>query len=257
MGTRRVMATDPENSLIALIKPAMNRIEICEVQFISALPCLHAKCFLKLPDSKNPNPISMIMSSIEWIPTSKPQDRTESQTDRGQPFPFHSNRSGTVALILNYKTQSDSLREYVTFISVESLLSVAHSGVRHVSWAEWGPAGARILLFRNGIPPIPAGPFWITSYAPLVVRDYSSLRARYVEKKRKSMSSIPTKPSRGPCSTKLFGEHWKDGEIETRIPFRRIVADDLFFKLVVQVVADREWIVVIARTVGCSILLYS
>ena len=155
------------------------------------------------------------------------------------------------------QNSSDSLREYVMFVSVEALLSVAHSGVRHVPWAEWGPAGTRILLFRNGIPPIPAGPVWITSYAPLVVHDYSSLRARYVEKKRKSMSSVPTEPSRGPCSTKLFGEHRKDGEIETRISFRRIVADDIFFKRVVQVVADREWIVVIARTVRCSILLYS
>ena len=106
MGTLMVMAIDPENNLIALIKPAMNRIEICEVQFISALPCLHTKCFLKLPDSKNPNPISIIMSSIEWIPTSKPQDRTESQTDRRRPFPFRSNRPGTVALILDYKTQA-------------------------------------------------------------------------------------------------------------------------------------------------------
>ncbi|KAH8997760.1 hypothetical protein EDB86DRAFT_2828627 [Lactarius hatsudake] len=126
-------------------------------------------------------------------------------------------------------------------------VSVAHSGVRHVPWADWGPAGTRILPLGNGILPRPAGPFWITNYAPLVVRDYDTLRTQYIKKKK---VSIPTtgEPSLGPPSTKLFGEHWKDGEVKTHLPYRKFVAGGPSFKRVVQVVADREWVVVISRT---------
>lgn len=134
------------------------------------------------------------------------------------------------------------------FVSVEALLSAIQSGASHVPWADWGPAGTRILPLGNGILPRPAGPFWITSYAPLVVCDYNVLRARYIKEKTKSVSLIPTKSSLGPPSTNLFGEHWAKGEIKTHLPFRKFVADGLFFKHVVQVVADREWIVVIARS---------
>ncbi len=196
----------------------------------------------------------MFTISREWIPTSKPQDRTGSQTSRRRPFPFRSYRAGNIVLTLNYSTQNKGIWQYAMFVSVGALLSIAHShsGVRHVPWADWGPTATRILPLGNGILPRPAGPFWITSYEPLVVRDYDSLRARYIKKKK---SSIPSMPSLGPPSTKLFGEHWVEGQVKTHLPFREFVAGGLCFKRVVQVVADREWVVVISRTVRCSILL--
>jgi len=246
----RVVIIDPDNSVIALIKSATNSIHICKLQFVSVEPCLHTLCFLRLPG----NPV-VSMSGMEWIPTSKPQDRTGSQTSRGRPFPFRSYRAGTIGLTLNYGTLGGGDCQYAMYVSVGALLSVAHSGVSHVPWADWGPAGTRILPLGNGIPPTPAGPFWITSYAPFVVRDYDTLRARYIKKKKKSMSSVPS-PSLGPPSTKLFGEHWVEGQVKTQLPFRKFVAGGLFFKRVLQVVADREWVVVISRTVRCSMLLH-
>jgi hypothetical protein len=142
------------------------------------------------------------------------------------------------------------------FVSVEALLSIVRSRVRHVPWARWGPAATRVLPLEDGIVR-PAGPFWITSYAPLVVRDYNSLRARSMEKVKKSMPSIPPNPSLGPPSTKLFGEHWEGGELNTHLPFREIVAGDLSFERVVQVVADREWFIVISDEVRSFMLLHA
>jgi hypothetical protein len=230
-------------------------MHICKLQFVAARPCLHTLCFLRLPGpSYYANPASVFM---EWIPTSKPQDQAQDRAgSRGRPFPFRSHRAGTIGLILKFETRDKSVLQYAMFVSVEALLSAVHSGASHVPWVDWGPAGTRILPLRNGILPRPAGPFWITSYEPLVVRDYNSLRAKK-QKTSARISSIPSKPSLGPPSTILFGEHWEGGEIETHLPFRNFVADGLFFKRAVQVVADREWIVVIARTVRCSMLRHS
>ncbi|KAH8986138.1 hypothetical protein EDB92DRAFT_1288317 [Lactarius akahatsu] len=248
LGDLRVVVIDPDNSLIALIKCATNSIELCKLQFIFGQPCLHSLCFLRLPIFKYTNPISVFTNGIEWIPTSKPQDRT--RTSRERSFPFRPYRAGTIGLTLSYRT-GDGARQYSMFVSIGALLSVAHSGVRHVPWADWGPAGTRILPLGNGILPRPAGPFWITNYAPLVVRDYDTLRARYIKKKKKKKKmTIPTtgEPSLGPPSTTLFGKHWREGEVKTHLPFRKFVAGGPSFKRVVQVVADREWVVVISRT---------
>ncbi|KAH9070660.1 hypothetical protein EDB83DRAFT_355001 [Lactarius deliciosus] len=255
LGGMRVVVIDPVNNLIALIKSFTNTIYICRLQFGSADPCLHSLCFLRLPG----NPV-VSMSGVEWIPTSKRQDRTGSQSFRERRFPFRPYRAGTIGLTLNYRT-GDGPHQYFMFVSIGALLSAAHSGVRHVPWADWGPAGTRILPLGNGILPRPAGPFWITNYAPLVVRDYDSHRARYIKKKKKkkSESSIldPSIPSLEPPSTRLLGEHWIDGEVKTQLPFRKFVAGDLPLKRVVQVVADREWVVVISRTVCCSMLIHA
>ncbi|KAH8982312.1 hypothetical protein EDB86DRAFT_2834397 [Lactarius hatsudake] len=176
LGDLRVVVIDPDNSPIALIK---------------------------LPIFKYTNPISVFTNGIEWIPTSKPQDRT--RTSRERSFPFRPYRAGTIGLTLSYRT-GDGARQYSMFVSIGALLSVAHS-----------------------------------------VRDYDTLRTQYIKKKK---VSIPTtgEPSLGPPSTKLFGEHWKDGEVKTHLPYRKFVAGGPSFKRVVQVVADREWVVVISRT---------
>jgi hypothetical protein len=257
LGELKVVVIDRDNSLIALIKSATNSIEICKLQFASAQPTLHTLCFLRLPIFKYTNPSSVTVSGMEWTPTLKPQDRTEYQTSRGRPFPFRPYKAGTIGLTFGFRTRDKGVTQYSMFISVEALLSAAHSGVRHVPWDDWGPAGTRILALGNSRPPTSAGPFWITNYAPLVVRDYSSLRAWYVKRKHKSNPSIPSYPSLGPPSTKLLGEHWEGGEIKTHLPFRKFVAGEISFKRVVQVVADREWVVVISRTVRCSTLPYT
>ena len=233
-------------------------IKICKLQFASAQPCLHVLCSLMLPEYTYTEPASVFMDS-EWIPTSNSQDRTGSQTPRRRPFPFRSRRAGTIGLILRFQTRDKGVLYYVMFISVDALFSFVHSGVSYMPWFDWGLVGTRILPLGKGILPRPAGPFWITSYAPLVVHDYNSLRARYIKKQKKSTrtSSIPPQPSLGPPSTEVFGDHWGRHERKTYLPFRKLVTDGLFFKHVVQVVADREWIVVIARTVRRSMFLHS
>lgn len=41
-------------------------------------------------------------------------------------------------------------------------------------------------------------------------------------------------------STEVLGEHWVEGKLVTRLPYRDIVAKDLYY---IGVVADREWII--------------
>lgn len=214
---------------------------------------MHILCSLNFPVSMHTNPASLFTSTMEWIPTSKLQDRIESQQSRRRPFPFHSYRAGSIGLILSFGTLSTGFRPYVMFVSVEALLSAVHSGVSHVPWADWGPAGTRVFPFYAGIVRS-AGPFWITSYAPLVVCDYNYLRARYMKKTKESMPQVSPNPglSLGPLSTKLFGEEWEGGEINTHLPFREFVAAGLSLGRVVQVVADREWFVVLSNERGGS-----
>jgi hypothetical protein len=104
--------------------------------------------------------------------------------------------------------------------------------------------------------PRPAGPFWITSYAPLVVRDYNSLRARYMKRKgieatgRRSLRSLPLGHPQLNClantgkgvksrPTYHFASSWRMVYLSGRV---------------VQVVADREWFVVISggTLLSCS-----
>ena len=238
----KALVIDPVDSLIALLEDAKNCIHICKLQFVSATPRLQTVCFLRLPGTDINTP-TLSMSSMEWVPTSKPQDRIESQASRRRPFPFRSYRAGTIGIVLRFTHQ------YAMFVSVDALLSVVHPRASHVPWDDWGPTSTRILPLGTNILPRPAGPFWITSYEPLVVRDYNSLRARYIKSKEPSTTS--PYPPRGPPTTKMFGRHWEGGSIKTHLPFREFATENLFFKGVVQIVADREWVVVISR-VRCS-----
>ncbi len=258
MGPLKVVVIDPENSVIALIKEAANSLQICELRSLSTRPHLRTLCHLRLPlRSKR---ASVVKVEREWIGTSTPRKRGDSQTSLGQPFPFRSHRAGTIALILEQKSKKlkggTAAKQCAMFVSVGALIAHAHadSGVTNVPWVDWGPAATRVVPLGKGSLPTPAGPFWITNYAHLVVRDYDLFRAGYMEKKKTSTTSIRSGPSPGPRSTKLFGRHWAEGKIETRLPFRKFVAKGLSFKRVVQVVADREWVVVVSRTVSGSCL---
>ncbi|KAH8982308.1 hypothetical protein EDB86DRAFT_2971167 [Lactarius hatsudake] len=134
VGALRVVIIDPDDSLIALIQCATNCIELCKLQFVYRQPCLHSLCFLMLPIFKSTNPTSVFTSGVEWIPTSKRQDRTGSQTSRGRPFPFRSHRAGTIGLVFSFRTRDKGVSQYAMFISVEALLSAVQSGVRDVPW---------------------------------------------------------------------------------------------------------------------------
>jgi hypothetical protein len=52
-------------------------------------------------------------------------------------------------------------------------------------------------------------------------------------------------------STEVLGEHWVEGKVETRLPYRDLVAKELYY---VGVVADREWLIGIS--VGVRSKLY-
>jgi len=100
--------------------------------------------------------------------------------------PFYSSAVGTMALSLDYRTYEKGAGypfRCTMIISVVALLAAVRSRSSSderdddvpVAWADWGPSGTRMFertLLR------PAGPFWITSLAPLAVRDYDPLRAR-------------------------------------------------------------------------------
>ena len=186
------------------------------------------------------------MNNREWIRTSKLRG---SQTSRRRPFPFRSYRKSTIGIFLHFG--SPLFCRYSMIVNVDALLSVLHSGARHVSWDDWGPASTRILPLRRGILRTPAGPFWISSYTPLVVHDYNFHRARYIKMKtdRQSTSLTIFKPSFLPTLIDLFGQRVK---IETYLPYRTFRADGLLSRQVVRVVADREWVVTISRSVRFS-----
>jgi hypothetical protein len=44
-------------------------------------------------------------------------------------------------------------------------------------------------------------------------------------------------------STEVFGDHWEAGSVETHLPYRDVVANDLNFSQFSWIMADREWIV--------------
>jgi len=138
-----------------------------------------------------------------------------------------------------------------------------NSAVRTLFWPDWGPAATRVLFSSHGGRlPKPAGPFWITSFSPLVIRDYDLLRMRSTraatataeeeeEEEEVEASSLFESPVFK--STEVRGEHWVEGKLVTRLPYRDIVAKDLYY---VGVLADREWIIGISVKVRLFVLGY-
>ena len=128
-------------------------------------------------------------------------------------------------------------------ISVAAIHSVirATNGVCNVPWKDWGPSGTRIFELETTLLK-PVGPFWITDLSTLVVRDYDLLRTRCTQS-----TTVDTLPShlQPPVSTltKVFGEHWEAGSVETHLPYRDVVANDLDFRHFPWIMADREWVV--------------
>ena len=234
-----------DNNLIALIKDSANSLEICKLEVTASLgPRLRTICFLDLPPLTSEASCVFSMAIKEWVPTSKHHARSSSS--RKYHIPFYSSTVGTIALRLNYCTYSKGAGHpfrCTIVISVAAIHTVirATNGVCNVPWKDWGPSGTRIFELETTLLK-PVGPFWITGLSPLVVRDYNLLRTRCTQSTTEDTSpshlQLPVS-----SSTEVFGEHWEAGRVETHLPYRDVVANDLDFHHFPWIMADREWIV--------------
>ncbi|KAH9059097.1 hypothetical protein EDB87DRAFT_1624629 [Lactarius vividus] len=242
-GTPKLTVIDSD--FVLLIRESINTLEIHKLELTSSRPRMQTVCFLELPPLKPGALISSSTFSKEWIASS--ERRTGSRFSRRR-LPFRSSRIDTMTLRLSYHTPKPGIRSsgYTFIFSATALLSVAHSGVRKVSWENWGPLGARILPYPD-IVPAPAGPFWIICVSPLIVHDYDPMRAVHIP----SIAESPSPQSGLPifASTKVVGEHWKSGEVETRLPYREFASKDTSLHSS-DIVGEREWIVVISPKDG-------
>jgi hypothetical protein len=232
-----------DNNLIAIVEDNTNSIEICRLDLTSSDVRIKTVCFLELPPLKQNAFLSVSRTEKEWVSTSKNRSRPDSV--RRRPIPFRSSKVGSIRFSLDYHILSAGVYTdypYTMIVSVAELLSNIRTNRRSVPWSEWGPAWTRIFP-RGDIPPSPAGPFWINHYSPLMIRDYDFLRARcspMVTRKTSSSSSLGT-PVFSP--SKVEGEQWVGGAVETALPYREFIIPNFHFHLSQQVVADREWLV--------------
>lgn len=242
-GAPKLAAID--NNLIALIKDSANSLEICKLEATdSSSPCLRTICFLDLPPLALETSCVVSVAIKEWVPTSK--HHAPSSSSRKHHVPFFSSTVGTIALLLDYRTYSKGVGHpfrYTIVISIAAILSVIRTtnGVCNVPWEDWGPSGTRISELGTSLLK-PVGPFWIVDLSPLVVRDYDLLRTRCTQ----STTGETTSPHPQPpvsSSTEVIGEHWEAGSVETRLPYRDVVANGLDFRHFPWIMADREWVV--------------
>jgi hypothetical protein len=189
------------------------------------------------------------MAIREWVPTKR--HHSQSQSSRGRLVPFYSCQFGTIGLRFNYRTYLKATGEPFTctmIISIPAILSAVRSNVRNVAWMDWGPSGTHILKTAH---PNPAGPLWITSSSPLVVRDYDLLRTRWVQSSMGNTSSSSSELL-VLSSAEVIGEHWQGGKVETHLPYRNVAASHLDLQHFPRVMADREWIIGVESTVCWS-----
>ncbi|KAH9041300.1 hypothetical protein EDB85DRAFT_1470175 [Lactarius pseudohatsudake] len=233
-----------DSNFVLLIRESINTLEIHKLELTSSPPRMQTVCSLELPPLNAGASIFSSMFSKEWI---APSERCAGSQFPRRRLPFRSSRIDTMTLRLSYRTPETGNRrsEYAFIFSVAALLSVAHSGVRKVSWENWGPLGTRILPYTDNVP-APAGPFWIICVSPLIVHDYNPLRAVHIP----SIAENPSPQSGLPifASTKVVGKHWKSGEVETRLPYREFASKDTSLHPS-DIVGEREWIVVISPEV--------
>jgi hypothetical protein len=281
-----------DGGLIMLANCTKNSLEICKLEFASQEPPrLHTLCFLELPALE---PYAFVVVSRvdkEWVPTSSwygtrshHHHQQQQQLPRKRVVPFRSSKVGTIGLLLEHEMRTASVRVLPSCwmtVSIAALLSAIYYGcssssssdsssdssdddddtgntaVRTLYWPDWGPVATRVLLSSHGGRlPKPAGPFWITSFSPLVIRDYDVLRMRStcvatVTATAEEEDDKTPSPFEPPVfkSTEVFGEHWVAGKLVTRLPYRDIVAKGLYY---IGVVADREWIIGISVKVRFS-----
>ena len=215
-------------------------------------PRLQTLCFLELPPLES-NALCFISAvEKEWVQTSQ----NNSQPSRGRLIPFRSSRIATLFFSLKYG-MFNATRGYGMIVSVAALLSAArssHGDVSTIPWTRWGPPATHIFPLReNGHPGYslarPAGPFWIMENMPLVIRDYNLLRKWRIQSTTENASS-PSRLTVAP--TKVIGQHWVDGEVETHLPYHDVVAIGDRHRLMScsNAVVDREWLVGVWRLVS-------
>jgi hypothetical protein len=292
-----------DSGLIMLANCTKNSLEICRLEFASQEPPrLHTVCFLELPALEPYAFVVVSRVDKEWVPTSswygtrsqQQLQQLQLQLPRKRVVPFRSSKVGTIGLLLEHEMRTASVRVLPSCwmtVSIAALLSAVYYGcsssesesssdsssdsdddyhtgrpaVRTLYWPDWGPSATRALLSSHGGRlPKPAGPFWITSFSPLVIRDYDVLRMRSTraataeeEEEEEEEEDDKASPFFGPPvfkSTEVLGEHWVAGKLVTRLPYRDIVAKDLYY---IGVVADREWIIGISVKVRWASQAYN
>ena len=227
-----------DENVFVLMKDSENCLEVCKLEINPPDPRLQTICFLELPPSVPMVTVEFSWTFAEWVPTSKNYARTRSSR-AGHPH-FYSSPVGTIGLFLDYRASSDlGLLKYALIISVEALLYAIRTGVRNVPWVEWGPSSTH--LFERTLL-CPAGPSWMTRHPPLVLRQYYPRGTRFTQ----SMpEDTPSSSRTGPqvFSSKVSGSVWDGYSIETNLPYRDVVVNDLKLGHLRHISADREWII--------------
>jgi len=231
-----------DSSLVALIREKLNRLEIYRLEVCpsTGVTLLRTVCLLELPSVTPITSLSWRFSAMEWVPTSR--HYKQSRSSQGYHVPFYSSKVGTMGLLLHYRVSLGYSCQCTMIISIAGLLSAIHTRVHYIPWEEWGPS---ITHFFRGDLSVTVGPFWIVGLSPLRVRDYGLICKGHIESMAEDMSSWQSQPRPMVFSTKVYGEHWVEHQVETCLPYRDIVANNLCIGFNGFVLADREWIVCI------------
>jgi len=232
----RAWATVINNSLVALMDEVEHRLEICKLEIPTPGPYLQTLCFFDLPPFVR-SIACLFVSGIhkEYVPTSK--HHAQSRSSRGCHLPFYSHTIGTIALRLQFAIGMTAYHSYALIISVPALLSTIPTGVRNVPWADWAPSSTH--MFKITVLK-PAGPFWITSLLPLEVRRYDMRHTQFIQSTAEDTSSLQS-----PLCPGTIDGVWNS--LKTHMPYRdvRVPASDRDIYRSADIVADREWVVVV------------
>ena len=218
----------------------MKRLEISKLEINPLGPCLETVCLLEFPPLTSGDTVFLEEVLTEWVPTSKDYARWSFPERR---VPFYSSGVGTIALLLDYRPQWEEIHPphiCTMVISIEVLLSAIRTGAHNLPWVDWGPSSTHI----HQTPLSPAGPFWIPDLSPLVVRQFGFPHMRVAQSIAENTSQTGPEVYR---SIPTFGKFW-DVNIQTNLPYRDIMANDLNFNHFRHIVANREWVVGTART---------
>lgn len=151
-------------------------------------------------------------------------------------LPFYSPTVGTIALCL--VCEIGIYRSYA--VTIPALLSVIPTGVRNVPWVDWGPSSTHVLEIATLTP---AGPFWIKSLVPLEVRRYDLRRTQHIRSMAENMTTLLWLLNSDTTEVIMnnFGTH---------MPYRdvRVPASDGDISCSTDIVADREWVVVVKHS---------
>jgi len=241
MGQRGLFIDD---NLIAIMNDRKNSLEICRLEIDPPGPHLKTVCNFELLPLTSGSNVCSRDAFKEWVPTLK--DYARYRSSRGYHSPFYSSTIRTFGLVLDYLINSvhQPSHKRTMVISIAAVISAIPADVRIVPWVDWGPSCTHIFEASSVKP---AGPLWITSTSPLVVRQYNLRYGRYYTRSIAEVMSSQTR-SQVFSSTEVGGDFWDGYSIETNLPYRDVIANILNFRHIPHIIlADREWIVGIAK----------